>query len=523
MARKIMKVFLRVVVTVLILCGLGFGTYFIFFKPANEDVVFLKLSQMMEYKDYQGNSYSANRRIDEKIGIVRTGRRNDSAYKDSGIIISDGSTIEIYLEKYYKLLDNNGNISCVEIDEQLTNVYNYYFAYTQASKKVKKSVQNDMQKAIDTYLKAYDELNEKLNKIISLQNVINELIDEETDLKTEDSKPDISEENKTAIKNQIIELRTRINSYAQELSDRYLLAVNKYRACLREYTDLILKVKDFVINYVFDGESATDKDVVKNDIYLYVVQQTMKTDVQEDGKDITVINENTGLNNIKTFSNIDMSSVKVAEAGSVLFENKLYMPTIETKTTEIEYVMIGNICYRKMKDYYWYKCDPNTFECDLGNKLNYENFTIETEEDEKYLTNGDDRYKICTYTKTGETYRIIEIGNTNYRKNGDKWYKCDKLSTDIYYSSLSFLNCTELTESRYYGSTYTGNLYDLRSSKLVEHYNFIIDGGYLDNLKKVLSSDKKSDFMSESSAISEIPKICENSIRYILACYGFSA
>ena len=35
-----MKVFLRVVVTILILTGLGFGIYFIFFKPADDDVVF---------------------------------------------------------------------------------------------------------------------------------------------------------------------------------------------------------------------------------------------------------------------------------------------------------------------------------------------------------------------------------------------------------------------------------------------------------------------------------------------------
>lgn len=431
-----MKVFLRVVVTILILCGLGFGTYFIFFKPADDDVVFLKLSQMMEYKDYQGNSYSTNRRVGEKIGIIRTGRRVAADVDPYG-----GSKV------YYEYLDDNGNTGCVEIDNELTNVYNYYFAYTQASKKVKKSVQNDMQKAIDTYLKAYDELNEKLNMVISLQDVINELLDERTSLQAELKKTGISEENTNAIDTQIEKLKTEINSYAQELSDRYLLALNKYRACLKDYTDLILKVKDFVITYVFDGEPATDKDVVKNDIYLYVVQNAMNEKVGE------------GLSNIESFSNIDMSSVKVAQAGLIIYGSAVIEPKYVIKETSNESVKVFDTpsgkYYRKDSDGYYYECDKN-----------YD-----------FIYSGSDR-------------------------------------------GASF---AELQEDRYLGSEYDNNglLLDLRSSKLVEHYNFILDGGYLDSLKLALSSDNKAEFMSKSATISKIPKVCVNSIRYILACYGF--
>lgn len=443
-----MKVFLRVVVTILILCGLGFGTYFIFFKPADDDVVFLKLSQMMEYKDYQGNSYSTNRRVNEKIGIIRTGRR----------VAAAGDDVDPYggSKAYYEYLDDNGNISCVEIDNELTNVYNYYFAYTQASKKVKKSVQNDMQKAIDAYLKAYDELNEKLNMVISLQDVVNELLDERTSLKAELSKTDTSEERKDVINNRLPVLKTEINSYAQELSDRYLLALNKYRACLKDYTDLILKVKDFVITYVFDGEPATDKDVVKNDIYLYVVQKAVATDVQENNKNTTAIAK--GLSNIESFSNIDMSSVKVAQAGLIIYGYEVIEP---------KYVIINETSNESVK----------VFDAPSGNY---------------------------------------------YRKDSDGYYyECNSGYNFIYSGSDRGASFAELQEDRYLGSGYDGVLLDLRSSKLVEHYNFILDGGYLDSLKLALSSTNKAEFMSDSTTISEIPKVCVNSIRYILACYGF--
>lgn len=422
-----MKVFLRVVVTILILCALGLGSYFIFFKPADDDVVFLKLSDMLEYKDYKGNDYTTNRRVDEKLQLILDDLNNiektEVNFSNNVLNNSDGvSNFKLLMGDGEEDNVNYSNVSCSAINNRLDDIFNYYFAYTQASTKVKKSAQKEINSAVKTYLESYDLLNEKLNMIISLQKAI--LANSGTDLSV-------------------------------ELGNRYALAVTTYYDNMKEYTNLILKVKDYVEKYVFNDTLVVDKDIVENNIYLYVVQSKMS------GTGAT-------LSDIAKFSNLNIGNVKMIGPNILKYAGKYYqietveIGTGETKTTA-RVVKIGDNSY--------------------------------------YRQNSQGNFLSCNGPADVETPYGFDANEI-------------KLGATIINEHRYVVDNSNLTDSQIIKS-------DLKTSKLVEHYNYIMENNYFDKLLKVLTANSKVGFMSDSGKVIDIPEICVDSIRYILACYGF--
>lgn len=433
-----MKVFLRVVITILILCALGLGSYFIFFKPADDDVVFLKLSDMLEYKDYKGNDYTANRRVDEKLQLISGDLNN---IEKSNINFSDNVLSNIVVGSNFKLLmgevEEEGvkcyNVSCSAINNRLDDIFNYYFAYTQASTKVKKSAQKEINSAVKTYLESYDLLNEKLNMVISLQKAI-----------LAGSKADLS----------------------VELGSRYALAVTTYYDNMKEYTNLILKVKDYVEKYVFNDTLVVDKDIVENNIYLYVVQSKMS------GTGAT-------LADIEKFSNLNMGNVKMIGPNILIYEGKYYqIETVEVvfggSTTMERVVKIGEgSYYRQNLQGAFQSCNKPTSDTPYEFDAN------------KIILGGDPAPTIIN------EHRYVSKNSSLVSAEGDALFRIKSS--------------------------------DLKTSKLVEHYNYIMENDYFDKLLKVLTANSvnKTGFMSNSGKVADISEICVGSIRYILACYGF--
>ncbi len=439
-----MKVFLRVVVTILILTGLGFGIYFIFFKPAGDDVVFLKLSEVMEYKQQTGTDAISSNRVEDKINLINQQQTvvasinpiydGEVCRTNSNLLYTSGSSFELNVNETTRVV-----ISCKAMDDKLSAIFDYYFAYTQAGKNVSKNTQKDIAKAIKAYKTSYSELNIKLNSIISMQN-------------------------------SIINAGNANENFALELSNRYYNAVVSYRECLKNYSDLILKVKEFVIKYVFDSSIINDKDITTNDILLYSIKNAVNTDfgIIKDGvSDESRLNSINLLTDVCTFSQLDLDSIVMVKAGSVISESYVYVPKLVTVNESGDTALIitkGSTYYRQNNAGKWLVCSgPN--------------------------------YVI----KDGETNELTSAVNVNV----DSFYKV---------GSVTAVVGDESSEQA---------IQKLKASKLVESYTYIVNNGYLNELITILSHSRKSEFMSAPAGFS-IVDICVPSIQYVLACYGFS-
>lgn len=432
-----MKVFLRVVVTVLILTALGFGVYAIFFKPAADDVVFLKLSEVMEYKRVQGSDEYSNRRLNEKMEFIATGKRD----LETKVGAFDGELLQ-----NYKFLNSQGDRidpaaidGCYNMDNKLNDVFNYYFAYTQAAKKVSKSTQNEIQKAIKSYKSSFDDLQKSLNSILSLQNTL------------------------TA---------SNFADFKGELSLRYLNAVVKYRANLKQYADLTLKVKDFVSKYVFDGNLTNDSDITKYDIYLYAVQNAMSVD----------------------FGNADTDVRKIALSR---LADVVCFSEAEIENSGVRMVKPGTIAIYSDNQYTIRDLDEVT--------------GVDKEKDVKIVTVSGERYK---YNSTSNKWEHITGKN---EQTGE--YTTD--ANDILLGKVTLITRNEylIFEDRFnFSDSVKGYIVNLKGSKMVECYSYILEKGYLDEFRAVLAcneKDRNAEIMKSEQ--------CADQMRYILACYGIQS
>lgn len=441
-----MKVFLRVLVTVLILTGLGFGVYFIFFKPAGDDVVFLKLSNIMEYKQTNGVDAITSNRVDDKINLIVQNQDSIATIDRNGIYSCDfNSSLLLNPNEFNVEVVSDGSVknynivSCKSMDEKLNGVFDYYFAYSQAAKNVSKNTQKDLEKAIKEYKGAYDELNQKLNAIISVQNSIIATADDN-------------------------------ENYALELNNRYYNAVVAYRNCLKNYSDLILKVKNYVIKYVFDNSIINDADITQNDIMLYAIKNAVSVDFGKLANGVSDSNRVEAIRllyDVNVFSAPKLEEVYMVETGNVVVNystNKIvFVPkkvVVNEATGETAWIIINGTTYRLNENGKWLACDP------------YNNYVI-----------------------TGNESGALNVDNN--------------MAVDTFYAKADIEQTTD------------GGLTMLKSSKFVENYTYIVNNGYLNELITMLSNAHKDGFM-DSSAGYGIVDICVPSIQYILACYGFA-
>lgn len=243
-----MKQFLRITIVVLIMVAMGFGGYALFFKPANKDEVYLALSDVSELK--LEDTYIDSLKSIDSTKFLPSGTNSTKYTKvlDNyrGLLTISEDLAEIKIPRIAdgdvtgETVENSNGIkqyTYPELKSKLDDVFNYYLAYSQAvSKKIPKSTLKNIKNLIKSYESSLGSLVESINSIKSLQTFINE-----------------DAENK---------------DYSSELEKRYQASIVSFRNCITDYVSLIQGAKDFVSEYVFNGNMITDKESLLQDLML---------------------------------------------------------------------------------------------------------------------------------------------------------------------------------------------------------------------------------------------------------------
>ncbi len=180
--------------------------------------------------------------------------------------------------------------SYTTMKEQLDKMYTEYISYTQMAKGVSSSAQKQIKKDIDNYLNAVSALNSSLTSTLNYQKVYTlksstDLIEKSYEGSVEAVEGDqkYSLPGKTGKKIEYTMTKIyNVEIYPNftgddaagytELSYRYENVLKNYRNMLKTYSTLIAHLKDFVVNYVFDGKTINDLTIVKYDLMLMAIQ-----------------------------------------------------------------------------------------------------------------------------------------------------------------------------------------------------------------------------------------------------------
>ncbi len=472
------KVLLRIIITIIVLVALGLGTYFIFFKPKDNDAVFVNLTDLVDYKKQENGEKGSGNIVKNKLDIISVNYHNeilklgDITSPEESTYYSSNANLNYLMndeqggfevEYCVKTADERYNnikysvYSCEKLNSYVDKVFDYYFAYSQASEKVTKKAQDEIIAAIKEYKASHKELNEKLQLVISLQKSI------------------------IATKGTTVSKSTTDN-YALEHDNRLLNAVVAYRNCINKYCNLTLKLKDYVEKFVFNDQIINDSTITQNSISLYSIQ--MATEVAFGG-----VSKVEGVENIVANAERYNALHLGSEAKNFLTGFNLNNVKMASK---------GNILY---------KANENSFQILVPQTI---------------LLNEKD----TTAVKIGEkTYaRIVSGDGTSWQKveaDAEGNYSIDRNSTEtLDNSQLEVLSENAFIKSNKISGT--NGVGDLKLAKFVENYTFILNNGYLTELKKILAltNENKTKFM-ESELGFGIVNLSVDSIRYVLACYGY--
>lgn len=291
------KTILRFAVTIVILGLIFLGVWLIWFKPTNELEVFNTLTNLQK-ADNKSKGYGAylyamsgvdedNKAvgltnckdgIEYKVNNVTTTRNkyfndiNFSVIGSDGLNKNDASDVEKYI-KYYRFFmlgelsgtnasDNNANpyynqgvyedkddtkVSYVGLQKMYDNIdkaFDYYYAYVQLAQKVdKQDVKeiNNLAKALtnsyNNFASTKSDLDSLLNKLSPNSNDIN---------------PD---------------------TVMFEVKNLFKTLHSDYFNIVKNYNNLTMTVRDFVIKYAFDNDFAYNKETVYYDILLSSVKE----------------------------------------------------------------------------------------------------------------------------------------------------------------------------------------------------------------------------------------------------------
>lgn len=327
-----MKHFWRIAITVVVLVAVGFTCYFLFFKPDSDLETFTKLADTIDKRDslgvdsklYElykfdghGSKYIRYHRVklstDQTKGDVEIdGLKYNYVNKNLDIDRNDETYFKFSSEQYpdiinyrnmlfykgipsenvegYKIeIDTNGNkiYTYVAIEESLDNIFDYYFAYAQVMDDVKNSDQKAMNKTIKSYNTALSEFDSQLNSVLNYQSAYNFNVTEGKDKVSEI----ISTVDSDFIIKEYSEYDANTNLSGKiELTSRYLELVKSYRNLLSKKCDMIEKLKDMVIKYVFDGEFIVEASTVKMDLSLMVVSSAVSSEFKEYESNLMLLN-----------------------------------------------------------------------------------------------------------------------------------------------------------------------------------------------------------------------------------------
>lgn len=283
------KTILRFAVTIVILGLIFLGVWLIWFKPTNELEVFNTLTNLQK-ADNKSKGYGAylyamsgvdedNKAVgltncDDEISFlvnnVTTTRNKYFNDINFSVIDSDGlnknyaSDVEKYI-KYYRFFmlgeesgtnasDNNANpyylqdvVGYVGLQNMYNNIdkaFDYYYAYVQLAQKVdKKDVKeiNNLAKALTNsytnFASTKSDLDSLLNKLSSNSADINS------------------------------------DTIMIEVKNLFKTLHSDYFNIVKNYNNLTMTVRDFVIKYAFDNDFAYNKETVYYDILLSSVKE----------------------------------------------------------------------------------------------------------------------------------------------------------------------------------------------------------------------------------------------------------
>ena len=285
------KTILRFAVTIVILGLIFLGVWLIWFKPTNELEVFNTLTNLQK-ADNKSKGYGAylyamsgvddnnnavgltncNDKISFLVNNVTTTRNKYFDDINFSVIGSDGlnknyaSDVEKYI-KYYRFFmigeesgtnasDNNANpyynqnvvgyVGLQKMYENIDNAFDYYYAYVQLAQKVDKQDVKEINDLAKT-------LNNSYNNFASTKSDLDALLDRLT------VSTDSAEVNH--------------NTIMVEVKNLFKTLHNDYFNIVKNYNNLTIRVRDFVIKYAFDNDFAYNKETVYYDILVNAVKE----------------------------------------------------------------------------------------------------------------------------------------------------------------------------------------------------------------------------------------------------------
>ncbi len=283
------KTILRFAVTIVILGLIFLGVWLVWFKPTNELEVFNTLTNLQK-ADNKSKGYGAYSHVltgvdedNQPVGL--TNCKDEIKYKvnnvdtpynkyfrnvNFSIIGSDGLDKTAYADtpkyiKYYRFFmlgeesgtnasDNNANpyylqdvVGYVGLQNMYNNIdkaFDYYYAYVQLAQKVdKKDV-----KEINNLAKA---LNDSYTNFASTKSDLDSLLN-----KLSSNSADINPD-----------------TIMIEVKNLFKTLHSDYFNIVKNYNNLTMTVRDFVIKYAFDNDFAYNKETVYYDILLSSVKE----------------------------------------------------------------------------------------------------------------------------------------------------------------------------------------------------------------------------------------------------------
>ncbi len=283
------KTILRFAVTIVILGLIFLGVWLIWFKPTNELEVFNTLTNLQKAdnksKGYGAYLYAMSGVDEDNKAVGLTNCKDEIEYNvnnvtttrnkyfndiNFSVIGSDGlnknyaSDVEKYI-KYYRFFmlgeesgtnasDNNANpyylqdvVGYVGLQKMYDNIdkaFDYYYAYVQLAQKVDKQDVKEINNLAKALTNSYNNFASTKSDLDSLLNKLS-------------SNPD----------------GVNPETIMFEVKNLFKTLHSDYFNIVKNYNNLTMTVRDFVIKYAFDNDFAYNKETVYYDILLSSVKE----------------------------------------------------------------------------------------------------------------------------------------------------------------------------------------------------------------------------------------------------------
>ena len=229
------KLWSKILVAALAIVLFCLGLYVFVFLPSNEELVYAKTKELLEYKDTL-DYYS---RLEEfsMLDYIGEDSSNTAMKLTSGGAGQTSSSVSIILEYKNKMFSleyisghNSEQVvytyaSYLQTDEFLDNALRFYYVMSNQVTKANSKEVKAIEQSINSYIDALATMFENMDSVIEYQKGIESITDY------------------VAMGN---------------LKDYYYTMYKNYRSALNQYANVILSLRNFVAGSVFNGEFYTD-------------------------------------------------------------------------------------------------------------------------------------------------------------------------------------------------------------------------------------------------------------------------